>query len=617
MRISVFTVFFLLSGLFVQGQAVNRIDPPHWFTGMMYDELQLLLVGEDLVDVEVAVNYPGVSVAKFNELSNNPNYAILYLKLEKTVEPGEIDVRITGKKKAKIKYELKRHSRYTPKRLSPADFIYLIMPDRFANGDAGNDVVADFHQNTIDRNDGFQRHGGDLQGITKHLDYLDELGVTSLWLNPVYENNQDHESYHGYAITDFYNVDARLGGNDAYRALVDAAHRKDMKVIKDVVYNHMGSRNYLAENPPAPDWIHGKGPGHADSEDYLKTSYRATTLFDPHSSYIDRDKFANGWFDKHMPDLNQENPDVEQYLIQQTIWWVAEFNIDALRVDTYAYPDQVFMRIWRDRLEEEFPSLFVFAETWVHGASVQSWFVGETELNKEFNNHLESVTDFQLYYAFNKTANEDFGWTEGVSSLYYVLAKDYLYPNPNSLVTFLDNHDLARYYGVVGEDFRKFKMGVGLLATLRGIPQWLYGTEILMSETKDHGAIREDMPGGWADDSVSVFTEAGRDSLQNEAFNYTKTLFNWRKRTKAVTEGRLLHFVPEDGVYVFFRDTEDEAVMVVVNASKAEKKLNNARFNEVLHEYPKAKEVTTQEEYSTLDEWTLQPYEIRILELSK
>ena len=608
------TVFLLFFSIQLSAQKVEKVDPPHWFAGMQHSELQLLLIGEDLVDFELKLDHPAVSIISLDPLPSNASYGYLNLRVPTDFEGGELTFKINGKKKNSFSYTIKPAPSYQAQGLSQADFIYLIMPDRFANGNTENDEVEGFLQNTIDRNDGYQRHGGDLKGIEDHLDYIQELGVTALWLNPVYENDEAHESYHGYAITDFYNVDARFGGNSAYKSLVDQAHANQMKVIKDVVFNHMGDNNYLAKNPPSADWIHPM-KANADSSSYFKTNYRATTLFDPYASEADQELFANGWFDKHMPDLNQNNPQVQNYLIQQTLWWAAEFGLDALRVDTYAYPDQTFMKKWRERLALEFPSLFVFAETWMHGASVQAWFVGPTGLNKDMNNQLESVTDFQLYYALNHAVNQGFGWTQGVASIYYVLAKDYMYPQADQLVTFLDNHDLARYYGVCNGDFRKYKMGVSLLATLRGIPQMLYGTEVLMSATNDHGAIREDMLGGWADDSTSYFQEEGRTPEMNEAHTFVSKLYTWRKTSEALTKGSTTQFVPEDGVYVFFRYTENQKVMVIANGNDQEKEVKLNRFAEHTASFTEGTDVITEDSYSLQGSLTLAPYEVLILEL--
>jgi len=455
------TLLFLLINT-LHAQKINRIDPPYWFASEETEHVQLLLIGEELTNFSFKIKEGKGKVEEFKPLENNPSYAIVTLAFEGLTPFQDLVFEVKGTSTSTFEYQLKPKNSKQPKGLDPTDFIYLITPDRFANGDATNDSIADFHQNTINRNDGYERHGGDLQGIKQHLGYIEELGATAIWINPVYENNQDHESYHGYAITDFYAVDPRFGGNEAYADLIRTMRGKDLKIVKDVVYNHIGNKHYLAINPPDSSWFHYWPEEDWNNEKgYTRTSYRATTLFDPYTSDKDYQQFSNGWFDCHMPDINQHNEDVQDYLIQQTIWWVETYNIDALRVDTYAYPDQAFMKKWARALLDRFPTLFIFSETWVHGITTQQFFVEDLIDSIGYADNL-SVTDFQLYYAFNNLMNEDFGWTNGAASVYYTLAKDIAYTNPTDLVTFLDNHDLARFYGVVGENFEKFKTGINL-----------------------------------------------------------------------------------------------------------------------------------------------------------
>lgn len=615
--------FFLISvyQLDMKAQSVSRVDPPFWYTNMNAPQLQLLLIGENLQNCDIDIKSGPGKIADWNPLDENQEYAILTLEFKENLleEAATITFRLKGDKKSTFTYELKPRNSHQPLGLDPTDFMYLITPDRFANGDASNDIIEDFEQNTIDRNDGYQRHGGDLQGITQHLDYIKELGVTSLWINPVYENNQDHESYHGYAITDFYNVDPRLGGNRAFKELTDALHDNDMKILKDVVYNHMGSNNYLAKNPPSEDWFHQWPEEEWNQEKgYTRTSYRATTLLDPYAAEKDKEIFRNGWFDHHMPDLNQKNSVVQQYLIQQTIWWIETFGIDALRVDTYAYPDQEFMHQWALAVLEEYPSLFIFAETWVHGEVTQAFFVDELvqKLPDDLKDNF-SVTDFQLYYSINSMLNEDFGWTNGAASVYYTLVEDRLYQHPENMVTFADNHDLARYFGVVGKDLRKFKAGMALLATMRGIPQLYYGTELLMDATNGHGAIREDVEGGWPEDTRNEFIASGRDSLQNEAFDYVARLFQWRQSHGDLMKGKLIQFVPEDGIYSYARSSGDQTVWVIINASKEMKTVGTDRFKEIHSGFSSMKDVSVAEPKSMNipSEIKLEPYQALVLEL--
>ena len=616
-------IVFLMSvyQIDTKAQKVNRVDPPFWYTHMKAPQLQLLLIGENLRNCDIDIKSGPGKIANWNSLDENQEYAILTLEFAERLsdEVATITFRLKGDKKSTFTYDLKPRNSHQPLGLDPTDFMYLITPDRFANGDPSNDVVESMEQNTIDRKDGYQRHGGDIQGITQHLDYIKALGVTSLWINPVYENNQDHESYHGYAITDFYNVDERLGGNEAFAELSKELHENDMKLIKDVIYNHMGSKNYLAKNPPTEDWFHQWPEEEWNQEKgYTRTSYRATTLLDPYAAERDKEIFRNGWFDHHMPDINQQNPEVQRYLIQQTIWWIETFGIDALRVDTYAYPDQEFMHQWALAVLEEYPSLFIFAETWVHGEVTQAFFVDELvqKLPEDLKDNF-SVTDFQLYYSINNMLNEDFGWTNGAASVYYTLVEDRLYQHPENLVTFADNHDLARYFGVVGKDLRKFKAGLALMATTRGIPQMYYGTELLMDATNGHGAIREDVEGGWPGDARNEFTAAGRDSLQNEAFDYVARLFQWRKANPELTQAPLKHFVPEEGVYTYARMSEGKSVWVIINANKEAKTVRTKRYNELFSGYTKMKDISKKEPKTRAipESLTLEPYQAMVLEL--
>lgn len=594
--------------------SIARIDPAFWFVGMNNPTLHLLVSGNDFQNVTVEINYDGVQI-KSVRVAENPSYLFIDLDIDANTPHGEVPIIFTlhGKKTA-VNYTLKERSvSHAHMGLSQKDLIYLVMPDRFANGNPKNDVVKGMNELTVNRIDDFARHGGDLAGITSHLDYLKGLGMTALWLNPADENNEPKESYHGYAITDHYKVDARLGTNHEYELLISSAHERDMKVIKDVVFNHFGDQHYLIKNLPEKSWIN-------QWDTFTQSNFRAPTIFDPHAAEADKKKFQNGWFDHHMPDMNQDNEDVANYLIQNSIWWIEAYDIDAYRIDTYAYSSQKFMAQWADAIQSEFPNFFLFGETWVHGNVVQGYFVDESSVSGRdlFNPNagkMNSVTDFQMYYALNKTVTEPFGWTQGVASVYYALAQDVIYPHPENLVTFLDNHDLARFYGVTGKNLQKFKLGYGMLLTIRGIPQILYGSEVLMAGTENHGKIREDFWGGWEADTVNKFTREGRTDQENDAFDYIKTLANWRKTSPAITSGELTQYVPDNGMYVYFRHNHEQTVMVVVNASEKEQSIELNRFEQFLKKYSLGKDVVKSFDYPLYGEWQLDPYEIRILEL--
>ncbi len=604
-------VFVLISSISFAKKAVEikRIDPSFWFVGMQNPELHLLVSGVDFTHIQVTTNYKGVTITDVR-LAENPNFIFVDLTLAKETLPGMVALEFSGSgRETTINYPLKeRLSKHQYMGLTTTDLIYLIMPDRFANGDTSNDLIIGTEENSVNRVNDFGRHGGDLQGITDHLDYIKDLGMTALWLNPTDENNEPKESYHGYAITDHYKVDARLGTNADYKKLITSAHNRELKIIKDVVFNHFGNQHYLIKNLPSKNWIN-------QWEEYTQSNFRAPTVFDPYASQTDKKKFQNGWFDHHMPDMNQTDTDLANYLIQNSIWWIEAYDIDAYRIDTYAYSDQKFMANWAKAIRNEFPNFFLFGETWVHGNTVQAQFVGDSFVPRPYPNYLQSVTDFQLYYALSKTVTQPFGWTEGVASVYYTLAQDLIYKNPQNLVTFLDNHDLARFYGITDKDIRKFKIGYGMLLTLRGIPQILYGSEVLMAGTENHGKIREDFWGGWATDSVNKFTQKGRSNIENEAFNYIKILANWRKTSTAITTGKLMQFVPENGVYVYFRYTNEETVMVVVNASEKIQNVALNRFAERTHGFATAVGVIDGSIKPVTGNWELKPWEIRVLEL--
>lgn len=551
----------------------HHIDPPSWWVGMPDENLQILIHQKDISVNSFSIeNNTDVTLQRVATLPGK-NYVVLELAISAKAKPQTITIKSRGKAgRFDVKYNLE--ARKTPKRgLDQKDIIYLITPDRFANGDPDNDSFNDMNQVGVNREEPYQRHGGDIQGIIDNLDYIQNLGMTAIWPNPLLENNQPLESYHGYAFTDFYKIDKRFGSNDLYAALSDSLHNRGMKLIQDVVYNHIGNEHYLYKDLPDSSWFHFW-------DTYTRTIYRATTLLDPYASANEKRIFTDGWFDKHMPDLNQKNEVLAKYLVQQTIWWIEKFQIDALRIDTYAYPDQDFMRSWAKQIKTAFPDIFLFAETWVHGPTVQGYFMGNGLAPEE--NHLDGLTDFQIYYAINDALTIQQGWTEGISRLYYTLAADYIYERPENMVTFLDNHDLARFLGHVNGDIKKMKMGLALMFTLRGIPSVYYGTEVLMRETDGHGKIREDFMGGWATDSINKFTEAGRSDIENEIYNYIKTLSDFRKSNAAIYDGKTTQFVPVDGLYVYFRYTGDDLVMVAVNTSNEKRTISTEKYGELM-----------------------------------
>ncbi len=612
-RLLLLLVTFLFSVPLI-GQEVNieRLDPPFWWTEMNHDELEIVVYGENISESRVSINYEGVIFQGATQVEN-PNYLFITLAITEQASPGMVPIvfeNATGG--VLVQYELKERTRTeaATNYVGQEDLIYLIMPDRFANGDPSNDAIAELQQSTVDRQGKYQRHGGDLAGIEGKLDYLQSIGITTLWLNPVEINDQPHESYHGYAATDHYQVDPRFGGNDAYTSLVDACHARGMKVIRDVVYNHVGDQHWLMRDKPSSDWVH-------EWDEFTKTSYRAPTLLDPYASSADKKIMTDGWFDTHMPDLNQQNKHVASYLIQNSIWWIENFGVNGYRIDTYAYPDQQFMADWAEAILSEYPEFTFFGETWVHNVPVQSWFTANTT-NKDINSQMAGVTDFQLQYALMDALHQDFGWTEGLSRIYYVLAQDYVYDNPWANVVFLDNHDISRFYASVNEDMNKMKMATVFTLTTRGIPQIYYGTEILMREPfdwGDHDKVRMEFPGGWEGDAVNKFVASDRTSEENEYFNFFRRLAQFRKVSPALTAGSLTQFVPEDGVYVYARVHEAQTILVIMNQNKDAKPVNWDRYREVFGESTTARDIMTDEVVSFSEDFTTPGTSATVLEL--
>ena len=547
--------------------------PTHWWIGMKNPKLQLILYGEMVGQfTNVSITYPGVKIEKINKVENK-NYLFVDLVIAASAKPGVMKIKLTGGglPQEDVFYEFKARSRQNGKTrvqgVTAADFIYLLMPDRFSNGDPSNDFFADMRDPLHDRNNPFDRHGGDLQGVTNQLDYLKDLGVTSIWMTPVVENDMSRtmeagtsrSTYHGYAFTDQYQVDRRFGGNEAYKNLIEAAHSKGMKIIQDAVYNHIGNDHWSVKDLPMKDWLN-QWPA------YTNTSYREQPLTDPYASVIDKKITTDGWFTAFLPDLNQRNPYVAQFLIQYAVWATEEFGIDGWRVDTYFYNDPVFLNKINDVLLKEFPLLTIFGETSVNAVTSGAFF-SSNNLSIPFKHNIPGITDFPVFYAMIDGLNQPVGWSDGVNRLYNTLAQDILYKKPFDNCIFLDNHDQDRIYSVIGEDFNKFKMGINWLLTLRGIPQLYYGTEILMKNTRNptDAEVRKDFPGGWTGDGSNKFTKAGRTEQEQAAWEYISGLANYRKDSSAITKGKLMQYVPQDGFYVYFRYDNKQTVMVVSN----------------------------------------------------
>lgn len=609
-------LYFLFVATLLSAQVpdLERIEPAFWWTGMNNPKLQLIVHGKDIAATEPAISYPGVRLEHVHKVEN-PNYLFLDLVIEKNTRPGKFNINFqrAGIKALSYTYELKAREEAGGRHagLSSSDFIYLIMPDRFANGDQSNDVLKNMREKSLNRDSMYHRHGGDIQGIIDHLDYLQELGVTALWLNPVLENDQPRTSYHGYANTENYKIDPRFGSNQLYRKLADECHRRGMKLIKDLVHNHVGSEHWTILDKPFSDWVH-QWPV------FTKSSFKDQVLFDPYASESDRTIMTNGWFDLHMPDMNQNSSFVKNYFTQSHIWWIEYAGLDAFRLDTYAYNDPVFMAEWAKAIREEYPDFNFFGETWVHGIPNQVFFTQGNTVNRGLDTGLPGVTDFQALWGINEALNGKFGWNEGVNKLYTTLASDYVYQDATRNVVFLDNHDLSRFFSVVGENINKYKSGIAWLLTTRGIPQLYYGTEILMKNfASPDGLVREDFQGGWKGDKLNKFTASGRTPAEQDAFNFVKTLANYRKANEVLQTGKLMQFVPEDAVYVYFRYNAQKTVMIVMNTDEKEKQLDTNRFAERLSGFRSAKNVITGELLPALNTIRVAAQTTLVLELRK
>ncbi|MFA9390792.1 MAG: glycoside hydrolase family 13 protein [Prolixibacteraceae bacterium] len=559
---------------------VNRIDPPMWWTGFENKNLQLMVYGENITMLSPEIQYEGVTLYAVTK-AQSPNYLFIDLKLDENVQAGTFDIRFKEGKKVvgTYSYTLNARNENSAQRetFTNADVLYLLFPDRFANGDPSNDNQANM-PDLAQRSELFGRHGGDIKGIENHLDYIKDLGFTAIWTTPLLEDNQPNGSYHHYAVTDFYKIDARFGSNEEYRKMVDESHQKGLKVIMDMIPNHCGSAHPWMKDLPFNDWING-------GTNYKQTNYRIATTNDPYVSKLDADLNFNGWFVREMPDMNQNNPYMLTYLKQFAIWWLEYSGIDGIRVDTYVYNDPIKVAEWTKAIVTEYPKLNIVGECWQHSAAEVAYWQSGTLNYNGYDSGLPSVMDFYLHDAVSNAFNQDDqGWDEGVGLLWKTLAQDYLYADPFNLVIFLENHDTQRFSTQVGKDLDKYKLAITFLLTTRGIPQLYYGSEILMGGDKGvgDGDIRRDMPGGWPGDTRSVFKAADRTNYENEVFNYFKKMLNWRKNQPVIHNGDLIHFVPQNNVYTYFRMNDEKTVMVVLNNNPESQTIDPSHFNQIL-----------------------------------
>lgn len=605
---------FLLLSIGIHAVNVEKIDPPCWFAGMKNPELQLMVYGEGIGNSTVTVNYPGVSISSTVKLESS-NYLLVYLSLDKDVKPGKMKLTFTeGKKKLVKDYELKARQKKGAdhKGFDASDALYLLMPDRFANGNPDNDEVKGM-TDKVDRQDPGARHGGDLAGIEKHLDYFTDLGVTALWFTPILENNMNGGSYHGYATTDYYKVDPRFGTNEEYRSLISKAHDRGLKMVMDMIFNHCGTGHQWIKDMPSKDWFN-----HSDyKNNFVQTSFKLTPHVDPYTSKYDMDQMNNGWFVTAMPDLNQRNPHVYRYLVQNSFWWIEYAGIDGIRMDTYPYADFDAMSNWMKELNEEYPNYNTVGETWNSEPAYTAYWQKDSKLAAPRNSNLKTVMDFSFFDKINTAKNEQTEtWFKGLDRIYNNFVYDFLYPNPASLLAFLENHDTDRFLGD-GNNLAMLKQASTLLLTTRRIPQIYYGTEVMMNGTKakGDGYVRKDFPGGWADDKVSAFTPDGRNDLQNESYNFFKKLLNWRKGNEVIAKGSMVQFMVQHGVYAYARQHNGKTVFVLLNGTDSETTLPLKYYKEVLQETKQAQDVLTGKTVVLNNELKMQPRESLVLEL--
>ena len=576
-------IFFSFSLVFAQ---VEKIEPPFWWAGMQQTELEVLCYGNNLAQYDVSVS-KGININQIKRTSN-PNY--LFITIDTKDVPAisfDIIFQKNNKTEYTYSYELKQRSKNSASRsgFDASDVIYLIMPDRFANGDSSNDSTSDTTEKANrDYNGG--RHGGDLQGVIDHLDYLNDLGVTTIWSTPLLEDNEPVYSYHTYAQSDYYKVDPRYGTNDDYKRLASEMHDRDMKLIMDYVTNHWGSKHWIINDLPAEDWIHVWEDG---EKGFKRSNYRMTTQFDPNASKIDALNCMNGWFDTTMPDMNQKNPLLLKYMIQNAIWWIEFAGLDGLRVDTYSYNDKESIAAWTKAIMDEYPNFNIVGEVWMHNQAEIAYWQKDSKIGalQDFNSNLPTVMDFTLYDAITSMFHENQGWNTGMQKAYDNFTNDFLYPDIDNIVVFAGNHDTNRINEIYKNDLPTFKLAMTLIFTVRGIPQIYYGDEIGMQGNKDakgDGDIRRDFPGGWEGDPQNAFVEPGRTETQNAYHSFVKNVLNWRKDKEVMHRGKFLQYLPQDDVYVYFRYNDTERVMIVLNNSDASKEIVLDRFSEGLKE---------------------------------
>lgn len=570
-----FLALFVLVGNIAAKPVVEHVEPTYWWVGMHSPTLQIMIHGKDIAKSDVAITHPGI---RLNEIktTDNPNYIFLYINIDKDAKAGLFDIELkNGKKKQNLKYELKARKPNSANRegFSEKDNLYMLMPDRFANGNPLNDEVKNYHQG-IDRSNLSKRQGGDIAGIVQKIPYLADLGITALWTTPMFADNDTAYSYHHYAAGDYYRIDPRFGTNDEYLELCEAANANGIKMVIDMVPNHCGGSHWWVKDLPANDWFH-------KWESFTRTNYRTTAWSDPYASQTDLKYLTKGWFDTNMPDLNLSNPLLFDYLKQAYLFWIEAAGIAGIRVDTYPYNELATAARFIQSFRDEYPKMNIVGECWVKSSAEAAFYQSGSFNNKKFDSRLQSVMDFTLSDILRQFFNEKEGWDTGTARFYNHFAQDFVFANPNLIMNFADNHDMDRLSTAVNGDVRKYKMALAMLATVRGYPQIYYGTEIMIPGIAgDYQGHRFTFPGGWHSDKRDAFTAAGRTNIENEVFDYLKKLLNYRKTSEALQSGNMMQFIPENGLYVFFRYNDEKTIMVVCNNNEEKTSFTTERFAE-------------------------------------
>jgi glycosidase len=603
-------LFFMSSTLNAQ---IDKVEPPFWYAGMQNSELQILFYGKDISQYQVTVSN-GIKITDVKRTENS-NYIFVTIDSKKVAASDFVFTFKSSSKETFIqKYSLKKRRENSAQRKSfdSSDMMYLLMPDRFANGNRNNDSENSTKEK-YNRDLPGGRHGGDIEGIIKNLDYIAELGATAIWSTPLCEDNDAAFSYHSYGQSDVYKIDPRYGTNEDYSRLAAEMHKRDMKLVMDYVTNHWGIEHWMIKDLPTTDWIN-------QFENYTQTNHKRTVLHDINASESDKKVTIDGWFVPSMPDLNLQNPLTLKYLIQNAIWWIESADLDGFRVDTYNYSDPKGIATWTKSITDEYPNFNIVGEVWMQSQAQMAYWQKDSKISQiqNYNSYLPSVMDFTLYEATTKVFNEDEGsWDKGMMKLYDNFTNDFLYPNTNNLLIFVENHDTNRFNQTYWNDIRKYKMAMTVMATVRGIPQLYYGSEIGMAGDKNKGDadIRQDFPGGWEGDQNNAFVKEGRTAGQNEYFDFTSKLFNWRKTKKAVHSGKMTHYIPENNSNVYFRYNSDETIMVLINNSNETSTVKTNRFKENIKDFKTGKDVISEFTFDVTDEIIIEPKSVLILEL--